>query len=52
MTTDQSSARYAKPEERIAIFDLDGTLWVEHPMYTQVLYCLERVRPPWRRSRK
>jgi len=21
----------------------DGTLWVEHPMYTQVVYCLERV---------
>ena len=24
-------------------FDQDGTLWVEHPMYTQVVYCLERV---------
>jgi phosphoglycolate phosphatase-like HAD superfamily hydrolase len=31
------------PEARIATFDQDGTLWVEHPMYTQVLYCLERV---------
>ena len=31
------------PEERIATFDQDGTLWVEHPMYTQVMYCLERV---------
>ncbi|WP_347341396.1 HAD family hydrolase [Bradyrhizobium pachyrhizi] len=30
-------------EDRIAVFDQDGTLWVEHPMYTQVLYCLERV---------
>src|SRR5271169_1277748 len=29
--------------ERIATFDQDGTLWVEHPMYTQVVYCLERV---------
>jgi phosphoserine phosphatase len=29
------------PEERIATFDQDGTLW--HPMYTQVVYCLERV---------
>jgi phosphoglycolate phosphatase-like HAD superfamily hydrolase len=29
--------------ERIATFDQDGTLWVEHPMYTQVMYCLERV---------
>jgi phosphoserine phosphatase len=31
------------PEQRIAVFDQDGTLWVEHPMYTQVIYCLERV---------
>ena len=31
------------PEERIATFDQDGTLWVEQPMYTQVIYCLERV---------
>src|SRR5208283_1431044 len=31
------------PEDRIATFDQDGTLWVEHPMYTQVMYCLERV---------
>jgi hypothetical protein len=29
--------------ERIATFDQDGTLWVEHPMYTQVVYCLDRV---------
>jgi phosphoglycolate phosphatase-like HAD superfamily hydrolase len=25
------------------VFDQDGTLWVEQPMYTQVIYCLERV---------
>ena len=31
------------PAERIATFDQDGTLWVEHPMYTQVVYCLDRV---------
>ena len=31
------------PAERIATFDQDGTLWVEHPMYSQVMYCLERV---------
>src|SRR5215213_4086442 len=42
-TTDQSSQGYVSPEERIAVFDQDGTLWVEHPMYTQVVYCLERV---------
>lgn len=42
-TTDQSSPKFVPPEERIATFDQDGTLWVEHPMYTQVVYCLERV---------
>jgi phosphoglycolate phosphatase-like HAD superfamily hydrolase len=42
-TTDQSSPKYVPPEARIAPFDQDGTLWVEHPMYTQVMYCLERV---------
>jgi phosphoglycolate phosphatase-like HAD superfamily hydrolase len=42
-TTDQSSSSFVPQEERIATFDQDGTLWVEHPMYTQVLYCLDRV---------
>jgi phosphoserine phosphatase len=27
----------------VSTFDQDGTLWVEHPMYSQVMYCLERV---------
>ena len=42
-TTDRSSPNFVPPEERIAIFDQDGTLWVEHPMYSQVVYCLDRV---------
>ena len=42
-TTDQSNQKFVAPEERVAAFDQDGTLWVEHPMYTQVVYCLERV---------
>src|SRR5215467_2167502 len=42
-TIDRSSPSYVAPEDRIAVFDQDGTLWVEHPMYTQVIYCLERV---------
>ena len=42
-TSDRSSASYVVPEDRIAVFDQDGTLWVEHPMYTQVIYCLDRV---------
>jgi len=42
-TTTQGSPTFVPPEERIATFDQDGTLWVEHPMYSQVVYCLERV---------
>src|SRR6266540_1902523 len=42
-TIDRSSPSYVIPEDRVAVFDQDGTLWVEHPMYTQVVYCLERV---------
>ena len=45
-TTTQGSPQFVPPEERIATFDQDGTLWVEHPIYTQVMYCLEtRARP-------
>ncbi len=43
-TTDKSSPKFVPPEQRIAVFDQDGTTWVEHPIYTQVVYCLERVR--------
>jgi phosphoserine phosphatase len=42
-TTERSSPSYVSPEDRIAVFDQDGTLWVEQPMYTQVVYCLERI---------
>ena len=42
-TTDPSSPNFVPPEERIATFDQDGTLWVEHPIYTQVIFCLDRV---------
>src|SRR4029077_2558964 len=42
-TTAQGSPQFVPPEERVATFDQDGCLWVEHPMYTQVMYCLERV---------
>jgi phosphoglycolate phosphatase-like HAD superfamily hydrolase len=42
-TTDQASPKFVPPAERIATFDQDGTLWVSHPMYTQVMYVLESV---------
>ena len=42
-TTDAASPTFVPPEARVTTFDQDGTLWVEHPMYTQVVYCLQRV---------
>ncbi len=42
-TTDSSNPQFVPPEERIATFDQDGTLWVEHPVYTQLMFCLDRV---------
>src|SRR6201991_3257982 len=42
-TTDRTNPKFVPPEERIATFDQDGTLWVEHPIYSQMVYCLDRV---------
>jgi haloacid dehalogenase-like hydrolase len=42
-TTEKDSPKFVLPAARIAVFDQDGTTWVEQPMYTQVIYCLERV---------
>ena len=43
-TTDRASPKFVPSEERIATFDQDGTLWVEQPIYSQMAYCLDRVR--------
>ena len=42
-TTTQGNPKFVRVPERVATFDQDGTLWVEHPMYTQVMYCLDSV---------
>jgi phosphoglycolate phosphatase-like HAD superfamily hydrolase len=42
--TDKSGPAYVPPGERIATFDQDGTLWVEHPLYAQGMFALDRVR--------
>jgi phosphoglycolate phosphatase-like HAD superfamily hydrolase len=42
-TTDQSGKDFVPPENRIATFDQDGTLWVEHPAYGQAMFALDRV---------
>jgi phosphoserine phosphatase len=53
-TTDTSSPDFVPPAERIATFDNDGTLWVEHPMYTQLAFALDRIKalapqhPEWK----
>ena len=42
-TTTEGSPQFVPPAERVATFDQDGTLWVEQPMYSQVVYAFERV---------
>ena len=52
--TANGSPDFVAPENRIATFDNDGTLWAEQPMYFQLLFALERVKvlapqhPEWR----
>ena len=52
--TRDGSPNFVPPPERIATFDNDGTLWVEHPMYTQLAFALDRVvalapeHPEWK----
>jgi phosphoserine phosphatase len=41
--TAEGGADYVAPADRIATFDNDGTLWVEHPLYTQAMFALDRV---------
>ena len=41
--TKKGSPDFVPPTERIAVFDNDGTLWVEYPMYTQILFAFDRV---------
>ncbi len=54
VTTDRASPKFVPPEERIAAFDQDGTLWVEHPMYSQMIFTLDQVvalapqHPEWK----
>src|SRR3954465_7973182 len=54
ITTDKASQSYVPPEDRIATFDQDGTLWVEQPLFTQAMFALARVRalapehPEWK----
>lgn len=52
--TTPGSPDFLEPPARIAVFDNDGTLWVEQPVYPQLAFALDRVRalapshPEWR----
>lgn len=53
-STNKNNPNYIEPSERIAAFDQDGTLWVEQPMYTQVIFAFEQIialaskHPEWK----
>jgi phosphoglycolate phosphatase-like HAD superfamily hydrolase len=42
--TREGGAGYVPPAERIAVFDNDGTLWSEQPMYFQAFFILDRIK--------
>ena len=50
----QGSPDFVPPAERIAVFDNDGTLWSEQPMYFQLIFAIDRVKalapehPEWK----
>jgi phosphoserine phosphatase len=52
--TDKDSASFVPREQRIAVFDNDGTLWAEQPMYFQFFFVADRVKamapqhPEWK----
>jgi phosphoglycolate phosphatase-like HAD superfamily hydrolase len=54
--TDESADTFVPPEDRIAVFDNDGTLWSEQPVYFQFLFAMDRAKalaaadPAWASS--
>lgn len=52
--TKEGTPDFVPEPARIAVFDNDGTLWTEHPMYTQLAFALDRVKtmakdhPEWK----
>ena len=41
--TTSGSSNYVPPAERVAVFDNDGTLWSEQPLYFQAIYIFDRI---------
>jgi len=52
--TENGGPYFVPPDQRIATFDNDGTLWIEQPMYVQLAFALDRVKvlapmhPEWK----
>ncbi len=52
--TNEGGTEFVPPVDRVAVFDNDGTLWAEQPLYFQGLFVLDRIRalepqhPEWR----
>lgn len=42
--TREGTPEYVPQAERVAVFDNDGTLWAEQPMYFQLFFAIDRVR--------
>src|SRR4051812_34708675 len=53
-TTSAGSKEFVPPASRLAVFDNDGTLWAEQPLYFQFLFAIDRVKvlapqhPEWK----
>jgi len=52
----EGSSKFVKPAERIAVFDNDGCLWSEQPIYFQLAFAFDRVKalapqhPEWKQE--
>jgi hypothetical protein len=42
--TEEGGHQFVPEHDRIAVFDNDGTLWTEQPMYSQAFFILDQVK--------
>ncbi len=49
--TREGSSTFVPQADRIAVFDNDGTLWSEQPLYFQFLFLLDQIKLPRRTIR-
>ena len=54
--SDPDNKNFVPSNERIAVFDNDGTLWAEQPLYFQLLFAIDRIKqlapdhPEWKHT--